>query len=91
MKVYKCDQCGEEFDSKDGMIEGCYSHSRKIVLKEYYDEGGWAARTLRDSNYKVKKTIELYKTKPATSQLVPTEVTAKKDLCAKCVKLLEKP
>ena len=81
MKYYKCDQCSEEFDSKDGMIEGHYEHTRKVRLYKT----GW---DIDSKEYKVKKIIELYQT---VSVPHPYDVIVKKDLCPKCVKKLEKP
>jgi hypothetical protein len=81
MKFYKCDQCGDEFNSEDGMIEGHYEHTRKIKLYKT----GW---DVESKEYKVKKTIGLYKTVPVPP---PNDVIVKKDLCPVCVKKLEKP
>jgi hypothetical protein len=86
MKYYKCDQCGDEFDSEDGMIEGQYIHVRKIQFSEHTD--GWDPNRVKRGEYKVKKTIELYTT---TSAPQPTDMILKKDLCLRCVKLLERP
>jgi len=80
MKFYKCDQCGDEFDSKDGMIEGRYEHTRKTKLYKT----GWDAV---NKEYKVKKTIELCRIIP-TSQ---TYIRVDKDLCPSCIKQLERP
>jgi len=84
MKIYKCDLCVQEFDSKDGMKEGRYERVRKIQLDK---KPGWGGEI---NEYKVRKTIELYRT-TAAEPLPPTDVVVKKDLCPKCVKLLEKP
>ena len=84
MKIYKCDQCGDEFDSKDGMIEGYYRHTRKVKLYKT----GWADEK---KGYKVRKTLKLYRTVSTSTQLTPIEVEIKKDLCPRCVKMLEKP
>jgi len=80
MKFYKCDQCGDEFDDKNGMIEGRCEYTRKIKLHRT----GWSTYS---EEYKIKKTIELCRIIPSSQ----TYIRADKDLCPSCVKTLEKP
>jgi len=83
MIVYKCDICGDEFLNKDGMVAGRYEHIRKIKLYKT----GW---DVEDREYKVRKTLELYKT-TASIPIPSHDVKVKKDLCPRCIKKLEKP
>ena len=88
MKIYKCDSCGDKFNPKDGMIDGWFTHERKIQL---YDDNAWAKHGLGKKTYKVRKTLKLYKETATTSMMPSATIEVKKDLCSKCVKLLEKP
>jgi hypothetical protein len=87
MKVYKCDRCFEEFDSKDGMIDGQYVDVRKMQF--YAPSPGWDIDRNKGEKWIIKKTIELYKI-IAAPQLPSRDVLYKKDLCLECVKRLDK-
>lgn len=79
MKIYKCDGCAEEFDAKDGMVDGLYTHERKIQITELeeYPKHGTINKI-----YKVRRTLKFL-------TLEGTQIG--RDLCPRCVKLLEKP
>jgi hypothetical protein len=85
MKYYKCDRCGDDFDFTSGMIDGQYIHVRKVQF--HAPSPGWDIDRNKGESYKVKKTIELFRTIATTLQ----DVIYDKDLCLRCVKLLEKP
>ena len=88
MKFYKCDGCGDEFDAKHGMIDGWYTHERKIQL---CDDNAFATHRSIKETYIVRKTLKLYSKVPPAPPLPEATLEVKKDLCPKCIKLLEKP
>ena len=82
MKFYKCDACGDTFDPEDGMMDGWYTHERRIK---------WANPDGTKDVIKVKKTMKLYRDIAPAGNLVGHEKEVKLDLCRSCVMKFERP
>ena len=91
MKFYRCDMCNEEFHFLDGIVKGLYNKELKRVRfseRDHYPPH----YVLKTHEFKVRKTLRIYDVKRSTAEYPAGEETpVEKDLCAKCIKNLEKP